>query len=124
MWNVTTPLIKSLPYSRMSVLLKPLINLNSMFPKMQLFFDPDEVVFDHELTSNSINLESLKYNHDYSTCMLTYGYCHKHTASISVIDVIWLDLCFIEPLIIPILDKDYPKPTVFNSFEQTKLENP
>ena len=36
---------------------------------MQLFFIPNKVALAQDLTSNSINLNSVNYNHNYGTCM-------------------------------------------------------
>ena len=55
---------------------------------MQLFFAPNEEVLDHDLMSNSINLESVNYNHDYGTCMLTCVHRNKHSRSTSVPGII------------------------------------
>ena len=74
--------------------------------------------------SNSVNLDSVNYNHDYSTCMLTCVHRHKHSHSFSVPGIIRSVLCFTQPLIIPTLDKDDPKATVSNSLEKAKSEDP
>ena len=74
--------------------------------------------------SNSVNLDSVNYNHDYGTCILTCVHCHKHSHNISVPGINQLCLCFIQPLIIPTLDKDDPKTTALNSLEKAKSEDP
>ena len=79
---------------------------------MELFFAPNEEVLDRDLLFNAINLESVEYNHDYGTCMLTCIHCHKHSRSISVPGIIRSGLCFTQPLIVPSLSKDDSKATV------------
>ena len=90
---------------------------------MQLFFAQNEEVLDQDIISNSINLESVDYNHDYSTCMLTCVHCHKHSRSISVPGIIRSGLFFTRPLIFPSLDKDDPKAIVLNSLEKALAED-
>ena len=89
---------------------------------MQLFFAPNKEALDQDSMSNSINLKSVDYNHDYSTCMLTCVYHHKHSCNISVPGIIRSGLCFTQPLSGPTLDKDDPKATVFNSLEKLWLK--
>ena len=91
---------------------------------MQLFFAPNEVALDRDEMSNSVILETVNYNHDYNTCMLTCVHCHKHSHSISVPGVIRLGLCLTQSLIIPSLDKDDPKATALNSLQTARLEDP
>ena len=55
---------------------------------MQLFFAPNEDVLDRDLKSNSINLDSVDYNHDYGTCMLTCVHRKQHCQSLSVPGII------------------------------------
>ena len=43
---------------------------------IQLFFASNEVVLDRNLKSNSVNLKSVDYNHDYGTCLLTCVHHH------------------------------------------------
>ena len=90
---------------------------------MQLFFAPNEDVLDRDLKSNSINLDSVDYNHDYGTCMLTCVHRKRHSQSFSVPGVIRSGLCFTQPLIVPTLDKDDPKATVLNSLEKALAED-
>ena len=90
---------------------------------MELFFAPNEVVLDRDLLSNAINLESVEYNHDYGTCMLTCVHLHKHSRSISVPGIIRSGLCFTQPRIVPSLDRDNPKATVLDSLEKALPED-
>ena len=90
---------------------------------MQLFFAPNEEVLDQDLMSNSINLESVNYNHDYGTCMLTCVHHNKNSRNISVPGIIRSGLCFTQPLIVPSLEKDDPKATVLNSLEKALAED-
>ena len=90
---------------------------------MQLFFAPNEDVLDRDLKSNSIKLDSVDYNHDYGTCMLTCVHRKRHSQSLSVPGVIRSGLCFTQPLIVPSLDKDDPKATVLNSLEKALAED-
>ena len=48
---------------------------------MQLIFAPKEEVLDQNLMSNFANLDNVDYNHDCSTCMLTYVYHHNFFAA-------------------------------------------
>ena len=83
-----------------------------------LFFLPKEDVLDRDSCSNTINLDSVEYNHDYSICMLTCVHHHKHSCSLSVPGIIRSGLCFIQPLIVLSLGKDDPKATVLNSLDK------
>ena len=55
--------------------------------------------------------------------MLTCVHRHKHNRSISVPGVIRSGLCFTQPLIVPSLDKDDPKATVYNSLKKARAED-
>ena len=61
---------------------------------MELHFAPNKEVLDRDLLSNAINLESIEYNHDYSTCMRTCIHHYKHSLSISIPGIIRSGLCF------------------------------
>ena len=91
---------------------------------MRMFFAPNETVLNQGLQSNTIDLDGVDYNHDYGTCMLTCVHRHKHNRSISVPGVIRSGLCFTQPLIVPSLDKNDPKATVYNSLEKAKSDDP
>ena len=90
---------------------------------MQLFFAPNEEVLDRAFRFNTINLDSVEYNHDYGTCMLTCVHRHKHSHSLCVPGIIRSGLCFTQPLIVPSLGKDDPKATVLNSLKKALAEN-
>ena len=91
---------------------------------MRMFFAPNEVVLDRDLMSNAVNLDAVDYNYDYGTFMLTCVHRHKHNCSISIPGVIRSSICFTQTLIIPSLDKNNPKATVYNSIGKAKSENP
>ena len=90
---------------------------------MQLFLAPNEEVLDQDLMSNFINLESVNYNHDYGTCMLTCVHYNKHSRSIFIPGIIRPGLCFTQPLIVPSLGKVDPNATVLNSLEKALAED-
>ena len=89
---------------------------------MQLFFAPNEEVLDGDLMSNSINLESVNYNH-YGNCMLIFVHHHKHSRSISILGIIRSSLCFTQPLILLTLDKDDLKATILDSLGKALTED-
>ena len=67
-----------------------------------------------------VNLEDMEYNHNYGTCMLTCVHCKKHNRSISIPGIICSGLCFTQPLILPSLDKEDPRATIYNSIDKAK----
>ena len=91
---------------------------------MRLFFAPDEEVLDRDLLSNKVNLEDTEYNHNYGTCMLTCVHRKKHNRSISIPGIIRSGLCFTQPLILPSLDKEDPRATIYNSIDKAKEHDP
>ena len=86
--------------------------------RMELFFAYNKGVLDQDFCSNTINFDSVEYNHDYGTYMLTCVNCQKHSRSLYVPGIIRSGLCFTQPLIVPSLGEDKPKATVLNSLER------
>ena len=90
---------------------------------MELCFASNEEVLDRDLRSNTIDLDSVQYNHDYGTCMLTCVHHHKHPRSLCVPGIIRSGLYFTQPLIVSSLGKDDTKATVLNSLEKALAED-
>ena len=93
------------------------------FQGMELFFAPNKELLDQDFSSNTINLDSVEYNHDYTTCMFTCVHCHKHSCGLCVPGIIKASLCFTQPLIVPSFGKDDPEATVLNSLEKALADD-